>query len=48
MKFLGKSKADGSIVEGTLMIEGLEAWIATPTGRTAVWPDTVEEEVKNE
>ena len=43
MKFLGKSKADGSIVEGTLMVEGIETWIATDTGRTAVWPDSVEE-----
>ena len=43
MKFLGKSKADGSIVEGTVMIEGLESWIANEIGKTAVWPDSVEE-----
>ncbi len=43
MKYQGKSKPTGAIIEGTLMIEGLETWIATPTGRTAVWPDSVEE-----
>ena len=43
MKFKGESKIDGKIIEGTLMIEGLETWIATPNGRTSVWPDSVEE-----
>lgn len=43
MKYQGKSKPTGAIIEGTLMIEGLETWIATDTGRTAVWPDSVEE-----
>ena len=43
MKFKGESKIDGKIIEGTLMIEGLETWITTPNGRTAVWPDSVEE-----
>ena len=51
MKYQGKSKPTGAIIEGTLMIEGLETWIATPTRRTAVWPDpakVVIDEVKNE
>lgn len=43
MKFKGESKIDGKIIEGTLMIEGLETCIATPNGRTSVWPDSVEE-----
>lgn len=43
MKYQGKSKPTGAIIEGTLMIEGLETWIATPNGRTSVWPDSVEE-----
>ena len=42
MKYQGKSKIDGTITEGTLMVEGIETWIATDTGRTAVWPDSVE------
>ena len=51
MEFKGESKTDGTIVEGTLTVEGLETWITTPNGRTAVWPDpakVVIDEVKNE
>lgn len=48
MKYQGKSKPTGAIIEGTLMIEGLETWIATDTGRTAVWPDSVEEVKSND
>lgn len=43
MKYRAESKIDGKLIEGTLMIEGLNVWIATETGKTAVWLDTVEE-----
>lgn len=47
MTYQGESKVDGSIIRGTLMIEGLDMWIDDGKGgRTAVWPDTVKEEIE--
>lgn len=41
--YQGESKVNGAIIEGSLIVEGLEMWIANEYGdRTAVWPDSVQ------